>query len=254
MSNRFFGSGAVLLQRPHHPGIKTVNDKDALLANFWRAIEADPTAVAHYADWPVNEVDLHARHQWLVDQRTDVERLIVDPEWYDPKMLAGGCGASRSGLVVDGVPIEERAPSRRALSRHTRLVVDATGVGRPVVDLLRAARLDPLPVVITGGDTESHEDGFWRVPKRDLVSRLQVVLQAKRITFAEGMRDVQILVQELLNFQVKITTNAHDTYGAWREGTHDDYVLAVAIAVWAGERFAHSGTRQYNYLYGRSER
>ncbi len=29
---------------------------------------------------------------------------------------------------------------------------------------------------------------------------------------------------------------AHDSYGAWREGTHDDLVLAVALALWAGER------------------
>jgi hypothetical protein len=31
---------------------------------------------------------------------------------------------------------------------------------------------------------------------------------------------------------VKINDNAHDTYGAWREGTHDDLILAVMMAVW----------------------
>ncbi len=127
--------------------------------------------------------------------------------------------------------------STPALRGHTRLVVDATGVGRPVIDLLRAANLAPVPVMITGGDTESQEGGYWRVPKRDLISRLQVLLQEKAITFAEGMPHVHMLVQELLNFQVKITTSAHDTYGAWREGTHDDLVLAVALAAWAGKRW-----------------
>ena len=27
---------------------------------------------------------------------------------------------------------------------------------------------------------------------------------------------------------------AHDSYGAWREGQHDDLVLALALALWAG--------------------
>ncbi len=52
----FFGSGAVFLNRPQPvEGVETVNDADGLLANFWRAVQADPDAVAHHADWPVNE-------------------------------------------------------------------------------------------------------------------------------------------------------------------------------------------------------
>jgi hypothetical protein len=44
-----------------------------------------------------------------------------------------------------------------------------------------------------------------------------------------------------LNFRVKIDPlTAHDSYGAWREGQHDDLVLAVALAVWFAE---HGGGR-----------
>lgn len=83
----FFGSGAVLLARPHEPGIETVNDADGFVANFWRAVQADPAAVAHWADWPVNENDMHARHLWLVNEgRAHVERLTVDPDYYDAKV------------------------------------------------------------------------------------------------------------------------------------------------------------------------
>ncbi len=83
----FFGSGAVLLGRPQpFSGAEIVNDKDALLCNFWRALQADPNAVARHADWPVNECDLHARHLWLVEHKEDItDRLILDPEWYDVK-------------------------------------------------------------------------------------------------------------------------------------------------------------------------
>jgi hypothetical protein len=83
----FFGSGAVLLNRPGGPGhTETVNDLDCFVSNFWRALAADPDAVAHYADWPINEADLHARHQWLVDQAEFRERMKTDPEFYDPKI------------------------------------------------------------------------------------------------------------------------------------------------------------------------
>ena len=83
----FFGSGAVLFLRPHAPKLETVNDKDGYLANFWRAVQAAPDEVAHYADWPVNENDLHARHLWLVTTGAErVERLTTDPDYYDAKI------------------------------------------------------------------------------------------------------------------------------------------------------------------------
>jgi len=121
-----------------------------------------------------------------------------------------------------------------------QLVVDATGVGRPVVDLLRAAqpRADIVPVNITGGNAAAHDatTGYWNVPKRDLASTLAVLLQSARLNVAPALPDAAVLQQELLNFKVKITAAAHDTYGAWREGQHDDLVLATALATWWSER------------------
>ena len=83
----FFGSGAVLLNRPHAPNVETVNDKDAFLANFWRAIQADPEGVAKWADWPVSEADLLARHRWL--DSTGTARLAAikrEPDYFDAKV------------------------------------------------------------------------------------------------------------------------------------------------------------------------
>lgn len=88
----FFGSGAALFQRPHQPKVETVNDKDGFIANFWRAVKHDPEAVATHVDWPVNEADLHARHRWLVDKGVPLlERLINDPDWFDPKIAGWWC-------------------------------------------------------------------------------------------------------------------------------------------------------------------
>ena len=89
----FMGSLAMLLGRPlPFDGTETVNDADGFVANFWRATAHDPEAVAHYADWPVNENDLHARHVWLIGQReTITARLEGDPEWYDAKVAGWWC-------------------------------------------------------------------------------------------------------------------------------------------------------------------
>lgn len=125
----------------------------------------------------------------------------------------------------------------RAPLQGAKLVVDATGVGRPVVDLLRRERLMLTPVLITGGDTITFEKGFYRVPKRDLVGALQVHLQGGTLKVAESLPLASTLVAELLNFKVKVNiATAHDSYEAWREGDHDDLVLATALAVWWEER------------------
>ncbi len=122
------------------------------------------------------------------------------------------------------------------LVNNTHLIVDSTGVGRPVVNLLEQMGLFPIGVTITGSDTVSHEGNYYRVPKRDLVSTLQIVFQSGKLKIAEGLPEARTLVQELLNFKVKITANAHDTYGSGREGIHDDLVLAVSLACWWGQQ------------------
>ena len=85
----FFGTGAVLLAAPEPAPVETGNDSDGFLCNFWRAVSTCPEEVAHYADWPVSEIDLHARHAYLV-KRTPwlVDRLMGNPSFCDPK-LAG---------------------------------------------------------------------------------------------------------------------------------------------------------------------
>jgi hypothetical protein len=84
----FFGSGAVLLGRPGGPGkIETVNDLDRMVANFWRAVAANPDDVVKWADWPVNEADMHARHRWLVAKIAYLrEQMHVDPDFFDVKI------------------------------------------------------------------------------------------------------------------------------------------------------------------------
>ena len=88
----FAGSAAMLLGAPDGKRIATINDADGFVANFWRAIAQDPEAVAHHADWPCNEVDLFARHSWLVRQTSTLtQSLHADPEWFDAKIAGWWC-------------------------------------------------------------------------------------------------------------------------------------------------------------------
>ena len=105
----FFGSGAVLLARPEVGRTETINDKDHYVANFWRAVQHDPDSVAHHADWPVNEADLHSRHWWLLTEGADRIRAIDgDPGAFDAQVAGwwvwGACAWIGSGWCTGRGP------------------------------------------------------------------------------------------------------------------------------------------------------
>ncbi|MCB4771057.1 hypothetical protein LGR54_20820 [Ancylobacter sp. Lp-2] len=118
-----------------------------------------------------------------------------------------------------------------------KLIIDGTGVGRPVFDLLRAADLDPISVTITAGAKATGARRRFRVPKRDLVSAVLLALQAETLTIAPNIEHADDLRQELADMRAKITPAGNETYAA-REGAHDDLVMALALAVWMAERAA----------------
>jgi len=118
------------------------------------------------------------------------------------------------------------------------LAIDYTGVGRPVVDLAQDRGLSPIGIAITGGNNASWSEDKTKasVPKRDLISGLQIAAQNDALKVASGLEHGPVLAQELQDFKVKIDSRTgHDSYGSWREGSHDDLILATAIALWTAE-------------------
>lgn len=123
-----------------------------------------------------------------------------------------------------------------------RLAIDATGVGRAVVDQFLGAKMpaEIVPITITSGAGVTRD--LWnktgpicyRVAKLDLVAAVRIGLDAGRLRIAPTLALARTLVSELQTYQVKITHAAHETFNA-REGAHDDLVLAVALAAWLGE-------------------
>ena len=117
------------------------------------------------------------------------------------------------------------------------VVIDYTGLGRPLYDLMKASGFyhSLNAISITGGDNVTQDRGVYHTPKRDLVSNLQVMLQNGSLKIAQGIKEKDALIEELSSFQTKITASGHDTYGG-RSGVHDDIVLSVAMAAWLAAR------------------
>ncbi len=182
---------------------------------------------------------LHGQPYDLIDlQRWRNVAYTAIPDRVRPVVAAVRQAAVSRNFEMTGTALRLSDPA-------VALVVDATGVGAPVVDLLSEAALDAdlVPVVIHGGDAVNRADnGGYRVPKRDLVSVLQVLLQQRRLRIAEALPEAGTLARELASFRVTISAGGHDRYGAgvgdlaWRERPHDDMVLAVALAAWYAER------------------
>ncbi|HRE87523.1 MAG TPA: DNA adenine methylase [Myxococcota bacterium] len=129
----FAGSLATLLARPRVRGVETVNDLDGYLVNFWRAVRAVPAEVAKYAEGPASELDLGARHRWLVDTgRARIEALRTDPDFYDAKVAGwwvwGLCLWIGGGWCVSGgsqMPATPRGLTKAPLNHRVGIVSDS---------------------------------------------------------------------------------------------------------------------------------
>lgn len=119
-----------------------------------------------------------------------------------------------------------------------QVVADATGVGRPVVDMMREAGLPVIGVIITAGAGAAHQDsetGYWKVPKRELVTRAQGYMQGGRLKISSKLKLADVIIKEMLAFKMKISTQTGNiSFEAWREQAHDDLVLMLCMGVWWG--------------------
>lgn len=138
--------------------------------------------------------------------------------------------------------VDSLAETCRKIDGTYQVVADATGVGRPVVDMMRAAGMPVVGVIITGGvatATKSEETGYWHVPKRELVTTTQTMMQMGRLKVAKKLPLATTIVKELQAFKMKISTQSgHVSFEAWRDRDHDDLVLMLSQGVWWGNKTA----------------
>jgi hypothetical protein len=181
-----------------------------------------------------------------VVERTDFPRYRK-PTLYAVRHLVRWPLSTRSPKAVEGV--RRTLPSANDRGEVTlaraHLVVDVTGVGKAVVDLLRQ-----LPevggrvraVTITGGTAVNMDEaGNLNVPTKGLVVVLQVLMGSGRLKVADRLPHAETLLKELSTFRVRISASGNETFESWRERDHGDLVLAVACACWAADRLPPYG-------------
>ncbi len=120
------------------------------------------------------------------------------------------------GRVVKGAEIQ---------GGRYEVVVDATGVGAGVVEMMKRAFGGVTAVVITGGSSARIGEGRWLTPRKDLIGELAVMLEQRVLKVAAGLGELGQLERELLGMRMG---------RGGRE--HDDAVMAVALACWRGRR------------------
>jgi len=151
---------------------------------------------------------------------THMERISLGTSYMD---ILGRVCAVMSSTELRGAP----------------LIVDSTGVGKPVLDLFKRTSLRVHGVTITGGKEHSRDGADYLVPKRDLIMNLLVLLQGGRLLISSALPDAKALLKELLNVRVRVNIHSNVSFEAWRENVHDDLVLALSMACWYGENAMH---------------
>jgi hypothetical protein len=107
-----------------------------------------------------------------------------------------------------------------------------------VVDLLQRAQLGCgiEAVILTGGERESSAAGVRCVPKQDLVAGLRVMLENRELGLPLKYGPSRLLVKEMAEMESWMGGRGGVTFGARREGAHDDLVMASALACWRARR------------------
>jgi hypothetical protein len=152
--------------------------------------------------------------------------------------------------VVDRVAeIMERLGQRAQPRRGPRLfsielLLDATGVGLPIGDMLRERGLAPRLVLLTGSDTVNQQpQGVVTVGKPWMVGRMQVLLQSNRLHLPRTV-EAGILVKELHDYRIEVNAHAHASFNA-KAGAHDDLVIALGLSCGIEQFASRATSRSY---------
>jgi|GEM_PF-209956 len=136
----------------------------------------------------------------------------------------------------------KEAASKEGLEAWITYILDATGVGQgpseQIVQALRAqSYADIYRCYLTGGINAVVDDEIMQIklPKTQLVSVLVSVFDADRVELPGHSKETDAMVNELLNFEIRVSDEGRDSFGAFKVGAHDDLVTALGLAVWLGE-------------------
>jgi hypothetical protein len=154
-------------------------------------------------------------------------------------------GTSYPKILDEVTSILEQLPW---LGRKPVLVVDATGLGAPVVHQMRKQGLYPIALTITGGNHPEMNGSNWSVPKAFLVGELRLAMHRDRLKVAQGFQARERLETELGAFQAKLSDSGRATFAA-AGSEHDDTVLSLAMAITVAKASLANTVRQIPLPY-----
>jgi hypothetical protein len=209
--------------------------------SFGRRWERTGIAVVERLHVPTGETVVRGQSVWAtIEEVQEVQYHVRHLERHGP-------GAMYSRINRRIVEMVEE------ISAPMFVVVDVTATGSPLWASLRAGlkevltgfytqRVKPGVFRITGleGGVVAGADNVISVPRRDLVSTMQLLLEEGRFKIAEDLDLASTLRREMADFKIKVDKHGKEDLESWREGSHDDLVLTVALSAWAGERFFRS--------------
>lgn len=201
--------------------------------------KVDPTAIA------VDQLDWRPRTNWLPKDGglpledhhiiRHLERLKLGTDYPTVAHKLAKIVHRLDALIAAGTLRDYAGQLEPDDVAQVEVYIDATGVGLPVVDMMRSAGVRVTGVYFTHGDrrVESVDavSGEFKVTlgKAYMVSRLQALLQTRRIHLA-NTEEARALARELLDYEIRVDENGNDKEGAFKVGSHDDLVTALGLS------------------------
>jgi hypothetical protein len=215
-------------------------------------IQPDGTAILKAGADPVIERVQGYSRFWLgVDlaQAQDNTALVVVqdeqlPVWAGPNRQALG-PRQRTIVFADkfrGISYPDvvahiiRVMTREPLRGRTRLVLDGSGLGRVVADMLFSEGVDHIAIQMTAGQNWKRSGRYTNVGKTLMLENLSVLFASGQLEFAEDLPLREDILAELETFQLETTAAGNQVIVQGKSGAHHgDLAIALAGAAFASE-------------------
>ena len=191
--------------------------------------------------------------------------LVVVKPWSSKYPPAGRLPEAGVGTYFDVVEIE-RFPAGRPLpaiinrvseiasdkrvSRESIILLDISSVGTAPLRAFQTRGMYPAAIDLTNAGAEGYANDAQQVPLRDAIGAAQVVLETTRLKVARALKLATTLVSDLQAFDSKPIARNPDLRG----GRNTDLVLALAVALWWGDRLTWDDDHMEPYDDGAYER
>jgi hypothetical protein len=179
----------------------------------------------------------------VIEHEAGVERFDVVDLYRFPKGTGYPDQVRHLGAMVETVKVKFKG--------DVDVIIDSTGVGKPVCDLAREWGMQTMNVLVIQSGFHGKFDranGYYHIPKVDLITGAVIASQQKILFIAPELELASVLQTELLNYRVKISLKTgRESYGPeWRdEGTNDDLLFACCLAMFAAKKEQIMGLTNY---------